>query len=278
MNSLAEKYSFLNSLGFDTPPSTVVRGAVNISEHLGQCQEIRDSLDYDIDGVIFSINDLGELSKAGITQDCPNGQIAYKFPAEGNWAVIRDIEWSFEGTESATPVGIYDPILLKGAECTRVSLKSYSWMKERNIGIGSMVRVVRSGDVIPTIPFKVDGRELQFSEYCKFTPEAPEMHLPTECPHCASAIVEDGAMLACSNNSCIAKEAARINKFLKALKVKGLDVGSLREYAKAGVTLADFFIDKQYARISSLVDEGRAKGLPISLVVWSKVKAQLQGA
>lgn len=277
MNSLAEKYSFLNSLGFDTPPSTVVRGAVNISEHLEKCQEIRDSLDYDIDGIIFSINDLSALKAAGITQDCPNGQIAYKFPAEGEWVVIRDIEWSFEGTESATPVGIHDPILLKGAECTRVSLKSYAWMKERNIGIGSMVRVVRSGDVIPTIPFKKDGKELPFAEYCRFTPEAPEMLLPTTCPHCSSQVVVDGAMLACSNASCCAKEAARINKFLKALKVKGLDVGSLRDYAKAGVTLADFFIDKEYSRISSLVNEGRAAGLSISLVVWSKVKAQLQG-
>lgn len=277
MNTLLDKFDILSQMGFKTPPAVVVRGELAISEHIDILTSTRDSLDYDIDGIIWSINSIPALQAAGISQGCPNGQIAYKFPAEGEWAVIRDIEWSFEGTESATPVGIYDPILLKGAECTRVSLKSYAWMKAKNIGIGSMVRVVRSGDVIPTIPYKRDNRELPFAEFCKFTPDAPEMHLPSTCPHCSSPVVVDGAMLACSNASCFAKEAARINKFLKALKVKGLDVGSLREYAKAGVTLADFFIDKSYARITSLVNEGRAKSLPISLVVWSKVKAQLQG-
>ena len=125
-----------------------------------------------------------------------------------------------------------------------------------------MVRVVKAGDIIPYVEDTKEG-------WNPYNPESVDQNLPTNCPHCNSAVVVDGAVIKCESDSCYGKEAARINKFLKATKVKGLAVSSLREYTKLGVTLADFFMNP------SVIEAKISKDPKISKAIWAKIKDQL---
>jgi NAD-dependent DNA ligase len=128
-----------------------------------------------------------------------------------------------------------------------------------NVGVGSRVLITRSGDVIPTVSSIVENH-----------PE-DNPHLPTKCPICGSAVAENGAFIDCQNAECSGKEANRMRKFLVALGVKGLGQDSLVEYANAGVTLLDFFLEDNFAEVERKIT---AAGT-ISLNIWCKIKVQL---
>lgn len=269
MNTLSEKFSLLQTLGFKTPES-VRTDRAGIRSFFNVTANKRDSLPYEIDGIVVSVDSVDIVQDMGInSEDCPRAQIALKFPARASFVIIKDIEWSFDGGSFATPVGIYDPTEISGAVCTRVSLKSPEWMEQNKIGVGSVVRVTRSGDVIPTI-------DTDHKDWLVSTPEKWEPKTPDTCPYCGSHTQRNGARLECANHTCYAKEANRIDYFLKALKVKGLAVASLREYTKSGVTLSDFFLPDELKTVEYKVGAALHKGTAdISVTVWKKVKAQI---
>lgn len=261
--TLEKKFDRLNKLGFSTPRSWTLSAfdASTMSNLIRESEEVRESLDFDIDGIVFSVNSLTTLESMGAQDNCKRGQIAFKFQAKGAYVTITDIEWSFDGTESVMPVAIFDPIEIGGSTITRSSLKSFRWLMESGVGIGSTLKLVRSGDVIPTF---IDGD-------IKYNPQFQQLNVPTFCPHCQSKVKAVGAQLACVNDSCPSKEAARINKFFKATDVKGLAVASLRAYTKCGVTLEDFFNDDL-----SVVTQKIQKDPDISMAIWDKVRKQIE--
>lgn len=294
MNSTTqlEKFDHLTALGFDTPFYRTVNRA-QIAGLFSDATDTREALDYDIDGLVFSVNSLEKLTRLGFTSDktCPRGQIALKFPAQGSVVTIRQIIWSADGGAHLSPVAIFDPVEIAGAVIRRASLKSYRWMTSRQarfdqyrseartrgcsiadadaeaaalagtaetVGVGSVVKIVRSGDVIP----KIDGVVSNL---------VGDPQVPDTCPCCGSHTEPNGSYLDCSNSECAGKEANRMRRFLEKLRVKGLGQDSLVEYAEAGVTLLDFFADDRFATVEAKI---RAHG-GISIPIWNKVKAQL---
>lgn len=286
------KFAALTALGFDTPRHWTI-ATQDIASFFERITAERDALDYDIDGLVFSVESLDKLARLGFTNDkqCPRGQIALKFPAQGSIVTIREVIWSADGGAHLSPVAIFDPIEIAGAVIRRASLKSYRWMTSRaarleqyraearakglpsiaaeqeaialagtaeTVGVGSVVKIVRSGDVIPKIEGVVSNL-------------VGDPRLPTACPCCGSPVEPNGAYLDCSNDECPGKEANRMRRFLEKLRVKGLGQDSLVEYAEAGVTLLDFFADDGFATVEAKI---RAKG-DISMNVWAKIKAQL---
>lgn len=295
MQTQLDKFAALTALGFDTPAHAVVPRE-QIGQYFKNATETRADLDYDIDGLVLSVNSLPKLTALGFTADrtCPKGQIALKFPAQGSIATIREILWSAEGGSHLSPVAIFDPIELAGAVIQRASLKSYRWMTSRaarvdqyrteararglspldaeteaqqlagsqeTVGIGSVVKIVRSGDVIPKIEAVVNNL-------------AGDPHLPDACPCCGSAVAQNGAYLDCTNDDCEGKSANQMRRFLVKLGVKGLGHSTLVSYAEAGVTLIDFFQADGFAGVEAKL---LAKG-DISLPIWQKVKSQLLAA
>lgn len=259
-----KKLQALQGLGFSTPASYVTNAA-GVESVYADVNANRESLDFDIDGLVIRVNEEEAFKSLGSSSDNKYrlGSIALKFPSEGELVEIKKVHWSFEGILYISPVGIYDPVYLVGANLTNAQLKSIQWMRDNNVGIGSIVRIKRSGDVIPTI----SGVELAAG----FDPVRDGV--PTVCPHCGSAIEEVGARIRCVNYSCCAKEAARINAFLKATKITSLAWDSLMHYTRAGITLNDFI--KYKAGLSDLdfrlmVTEG------VSMTVWAKVAQQIK--
>lgn len=287
----SEKFQLLESLGFQTPPHREI-SCNEIGEFFDQQIRDRDSLNYDIDGLVFSVNSLGRLAQLGyVDRNCPRGQIALKFPAKGSVVTIREVIWSADGGAHLSPIAIFDPIELAGATIRRASLKSYRWLTSRQaridhfraearalgqtpeqaniyaveraasqetVGVGSVVSIVRSGDIIPTVTGVISNI-------------VGEANVPQQCPCCQSPTAQNGAFLDCVNPECPGKEANRMRRFLTRLHIKGLGQDTLVLYAEAGVTLLDFFADDGFAIVE---DKIRKKG-SISLNVWSKVKAQL---
>lgn len=288
-----EKFTHLGALGFETPSFDTVETS-EIKAFFQAATEQRESLDYDIDGLVFSVNQLDKLARLGFTtdKDCPRGQIALKFPAQGSVVTIREVLWSADGGAHLSPVAIFDPVEIAGAVIRRASLKSYRWMTSRQarfdqyraearargasafeadteantlagfmetVGVGSVVKIVRSGDVVPCVMGVVSNL-------------VGDPKLPEACPCCGSNVEPNGAYLDCVNPDCEGKVANQMRRFLVKLRVKGLGQDTLVEYAEAGVTLLDFFADDGFATVEQKI---RAKG-GISLPIWAKIKAQLE--
>lgn len=262
MNSKTEQFEKLKTLGFDTPINKKCNTNQEIEEVFNFFLSERTNLDYDIDGLVISIDDLDELNSLGYVsgdKQCPKGQIALKFPSIGSIVTIKEIEWSSEGAYHLAPVAIFDPVECGGAVIKRAHLKSLQWMRENNCGVGTIVELIRSGDVIPKITKVISNLVY-------------EITIPNVCPVCNSLLIEDGAFLLCSNEMCIAKEAARINKFLSILKIKGLGFKTLLQYVQSGVRLIDFFNDDSEF---SIIENKIKTNSENSLVIWEKIKQSL---
>lgn len=192
----------------------------------------------------------------------PKGQIALKFPADGSIVRIKKIEWSSEGGQSIVPVAIFDPVLISDAMVRRASLKSARWLQDSGVGVGSLVKVVRSGDVIPKIETVISTLE-------------SKVEFPSICDHCGSSVgytEPGGAHLSCSNEYCFSKEASRINVFLQTVSVKGLAYTSLLPYTRNGITILDFV-----AKNSDHLIEISAR-ISASVKIMQKVVDQLREA
>lgn len=269
LTTLSGKFEALKSLGFNIPFNKTVSSREEAHELFRRISDSRESLDHEIDGVVFSVDNISDMRNMGISSGDklkPNGQIACKFAPKGAYVTIKEIIWSQDGGQYATPVGIFESTYLSGANCTNVSLKSLEWMEENLVGVGSVVFCVRSGDIIPHV------LEDQPNWLLK---QSTDFRTPIKCQYCEGSMIRIGARISCDNEDCIAKQAHKIAHFLSSFGVKGLDVKSLRAYTKAGIRLGDFFEDSAQSIITAKITNGISLGLKISKVVWDKIQRQL---
>ena len=254
---LSEKFQRLESLGFKTP-----KWAMATKEELKSlCKDFeatRNEYDTDADGVVLSVDSEEELEDLGRSSDRikPEGQIAYKWVPDTVSVVIKDVEFSQLGGNSITMIAIFDPIELDGAQISRASLKSYRWVQENCVGIGSLVELKRSGSCIPCI--------LKVISNAGATP----INYPKVCPICGAPVSFEEANMQCTNFNCQAKEASRIVTFLAAARIKGIGPAVALDYVKAGIKLIDF-VAKDWNKIRSLVSQNA-----LSIKIWDKVQMQ----
>jgi len=258
MQTLTQKFRKLRDLGFDTPDFQQIDHR-DIEGCFDAKSDRRPHLDYDIDGLVFSIDNVDDMIDFGmLDKKKPKGQIALKFPAETNVVKIIKIHTSYEGGRYIGLIAEFNPVEVMGAVIKRASLKSLRWITENQVGVGTVVEIVRSGDVIPKIEKVISNLE------------ADQSSIPTHCEICGEELDTTQALLACPNDACPAKEAARIRDFLKALKVKGMAWKTWLAYTKEGITLYDI-IAKRFDVI-----ERAAKSADQSLNIWAKVRKQLE--
>ncbi|WBU61907.1 NAD-dependent DNA ligase LigA [Paracoccus albus] len=219
----------LKAYGFQTNPLTKL--CHNAAEMIAQWQAIeekRSSLGYDIDGVVYKVNDLSLQSRLGFRSTTPRWAIAHKFPAETAWTRLRDIEIQVGRTGALSPVARLDPVTVGGVTVSNATLHNEDYIaginssgdriRDTDIRIGDWVKVYRAGDVIPKIS-DVDEEERSGDETVYRFPET--------CPECGSdAIREPGdAVRRCTGGMiCPAQAIEKMKHFVSrgAFDIEGL--------------------------------------------------------
>ncbi|MFC7140191.1 NAD-dependent DNA ligase LigA [Halosimplex aquaticum] len=177
--------------------------------------EERDDLDYEIDGVVISVNDTDACDELGTTSRAPRWAFAYKFPARSEHTTVRDVVVQVGRTGRLTPVALMDPVQVGGVTVSRASLHNPAEIERLGVGIGDEVRVRRAGDVIP--------------EVAEVTDAAGEGHFefPEECPVCGSPVERDGPMAFCTGGlGCRAQRERSVQHYASRT---GLDIEGLGE-------------------------------------------------
>lgn len=214
---------WLEAHGFRVNPQwQVVKGVNGIDEAMQQWLERRNSLDYEVDGLVAKVNDLLLQQELGYTSRAPRWAIAYKFPAEKATTSVQSVSWQVGRTGKLTPVANLAPRLIEGTMVARATLHNIGFIHELDLRVGDKVTVHKSGGIIPEITgVLTDEREGTLE------PVDP----PTACPACGEAPIVDGANHVCVNPDCPEQRLAKLEHYAsrRALDIEGLAEKTLRQ-------------------------------------------------
>jgi len=235
-----EMFGWLASLGL--PTNNEVKRCVGheacyaFYEALGKK---RDGLGYDIDGVVFKVDDLRQQRELGQRSRAPRWAIAQKFPAEEATTILEEIDWQVGRTGALTPVARLEPVFVGGVTVTNATLHNIDEIERKDVRAKDTVVVRRAGDVIPEVARVVLEARKRGARITK---------LPTMCPVCGSAVTrEDGDVVArCTGGlSCGAQQREGIKHFAsrRAMDIDGLGDKLVEQLADEGLikTYADLF-------------------------------------
>lgn len=218
---------------------TTLSGLNACFEYYQTLIEKRDTLNIDIDGAVFKVDDLTLQQSLGFITKAPRWAIAYKFPAEEATTIIENIDVQVGRTGSITPVARLKPVTVGGVTVTNATLHNEDEIKRKDVRIGDTVFVRRAGDVIPEIVKVVVQKRPENSQ---------EFVMPSQCPVCGSELYkpEDEAVLRCpAGLSCDAQKKHSIKHFAsrKAMDIDGLGDKLVDQLIDAGLidTAADLY-------------------------------------
>ena len=217
--SHTETLSRLAELGFKTLENVgVVDSYESAADHIRYIGEKRDSLAYDIDGVVIKIDKLSDRRRIGEGTSTPKWAVAYKFPPEEKETVLEDITVAVGRTGVLTPTAQLAPVRLAGTTVSRATLHNLDFIKQRDIMIGDVVVVRKAGDIIPEVIRAVSEKR---------TAACVPFMMPERCPSCGEPIVydEDGEAAArCVSSACPAQLSRSIEHFASknAMNIDGL--------------------------------------------------------
>jgi DNA ligase (NAD+) len=243
----------LKSLGFQTNPmTTLCAGPEEMLAHYRQIETQRATLGYDIDGVVYKVNDLALQARLGFRSSTPRWALAHKFPAELAWTELLGIDIQVGRTGALSPVARLQPVTVGGVVVQNATLHNEDYIAGRDsrgqtirggkdIRIGDWVQVYRAGDVIPKVAdVDLSRRKIDAQPYV----------FPAECPECASpAHREEGdSVRRCTGGLiCPAQAMERLKHFVSrgAFDIEGLGAKQVemffRDPALPVKTPADIF-------------------------------------
>jgi len=235
----SEMLRLLGGLGFPLEEHTrhfsSFDGVVDFCEYW---VENRDSLDYEVDGVVVKIDRHDYRDELGTIADAPRWAVAYKFPAREATTTLNDIIVNVGRTGAINPEAVLEPVEVGGVTVSQATLHNEDYIEERDIRIGDTVVVKRAGDVIPQVVRAVtDAR----------TGEEEPWSFPDECPACGTPLVRlpDEAEHFCPNSECPAQFKRLVEHFVQrdAMDVEGLGERLCYRLVDLGLieTLADLY-------------------------------------
>lgn len=213
-----ESLLYLERLGFNVNPVKILcKNMQEVRDAINKIGEMRNDLDFGIDGAVVKVNDLELREKVGATYKTPRWAVAYKYPPEKKETLLKDIVCQVGRTGAITPMAILDPVYVAGSKISKTTLHNEDYIKQNDIRIGDRVIIQKAGDVIPEVvgvnKDKRDGTEKIFE-------------MPRICPVCgAEAVREEGeAVVRCIGIECPAKLYRSIIHFASkdAMDIDGL--------------------------------------------------------
>ncbi|MFH1013759.1 MAG: NAD-dependent DNA ligase LigA [Thermoplasmatota archaeon] len=197
----------LQKAGFKTNPLS--KHVLDIEEAIEYCKDLeskRDSLDYDIDGVVLKVNSIEQQHMLGSTTKNPRWAISYKFAAQQATTTIVQIDVQVGRTGVLTPVAILDPVDVGGVTVSRATLHNFDEIKRKDIRIGDSVLIERSGDVIPQVVKSIAEKR---------TGKEQQRMIPEVCPVCNTKVMHNESEVAvrCPNKMCPARLKWRLKYY-----------------------------------------------------------------
>ncbi len=215
-------YEILQQLkAFGLPVCNEIKRVQGVTACLAYYDEIsgrRDELPYDIDGIVYKVNDITLQSRLGFVARAPRWAIAHKFPAQEEISRIIEVDFQVGRTGAITPVARLEPVFVGGVTVSNATLHNMDEIRRKDIRVGDQVIVRRAGDVIPEVARVVPGSRKK---------TLAEIQMLTSCPVCQSAIeqIEGEAIARCTGGLfCQAQRAQAIKHFAsrKAMDIDGL--------------------------------------------------------
>ena len=216
-----------------SPQTKQIHGVQGCLDYYHDIHEIRDNLPYEIDGVVFKVNDFAQQKALGFVSRAPRWAIAYKFPPEEEITKVTDIEVQVGRTGALTPVARLEPVTVGGVTVTNATLHNEDEIRRKEIWIGDTVIVRRAGDVIPEVVRVIKEQR---------TPACRKFHMPEYCPACGSDVerMEGEAVARCSGG--LYCPAQCIQAILHFSSRRAMNIGGL------GEKLVQQLVEKGYIR------------------------------
>jgi DNA ligase (NAD+) len=229
--SQAETLHRLKSLGFKVNPHwRACRDLGEVIAFWEEWKDKRDSLEYDCDGVVVKVDDLGQRLSLGETSKSPRWAISFKFPARQAETIVEAIEVQVGRTGALTPVAVLEPVRIGGTTVSRSTLHNEEELKRKDVRVGDTVLVERSGDVIPrVVEVRPDRRP----------PRTRPFRFPRQCPSCGSEVFKaEGEVISrCLNPSCPARLRESVLHFAsrRAMDIEGLGEALVDQLLQSGL-------------------------------------------
>lgn len=234
-----ETHALLRALGLKTNPHNRRVGTLaDVVRFRNAWLEKRESLPYEIDGIVVQVNDIGDFRRLGAVGKAPRGAVAFKFPLREATTVVRDITVQVGRTGALTPVAVLEPVEVGGVTVTHATLHNADEVARLDVRVGDTVIVGRAGDVIPQMRSVVKGLR---------PAGAKPFRTPLRCPSCKMAAARDrgGVILRCPNVQCPGRHREHLYHFAAkpALDIAGLGAETIDKLVDAGFVrdAADFF-------------------------------------
>jgi DNA ligase (NAD+) len=245
------------------PQSRVVEGADGCLDYYREMGVQRPKLPYQIDGVVYKVDDLELQKQLGFISRAPRWAVAHKFPAEEALTTVRGIEFQVGRTGALTPVARLEPAFVGGVTVSNATLHNIDELTRKDVRVGDTVVIRRAGDVIPEVARVLLERRVA---------GAVPVTLPSHCPVCGSPVVReaDQAVARCTGGrTCAAQRKEEIRHFAsrRALDIQGL-----------GDKLVEQLVDRDWVRTPADLLALRAEQLAELERMGEKSAQKLQSA
>jgi DNA ligase (NAD+) len=189
---------------------------------LDEWTEKRHGLDYEIDGIVIKVNDLGEQAELGFVSRSPRWALAFKFPPEQAETVVEDIKIYIGRTGAATPVAWLQPTQIAGVTVSRATLHNEDEVARKDVRPHDHVIIQRAGDVIPEVVRVLKEKRSKSSR---------PWHMPKKCPECGTDLVREPGEAAtrCINPTCPAQVLEHLRHFVGSLDIEGFGYATLQQ-------------------------------------------------
>ena len=230
----SELLSWLQKAGIEPAPWTIFNSdtpQVEMIEHTKEWSNKRSNFPYEIDGIVFKLDDLQQRENLGMTAHHPRWALAWKFPPEEATSVLLSVDWQTGRTGNVTPVARIAPQSVGGVTVENTTLHNPGEVARLGVKIGDKILIVRRGDVIPKIEQSlgrakqedlIGRRHADGTSFLTQLPQEQDIETPKLCPSCDYQLVTEGAFLKCYNMLCDARTSRSILYWCRALEMDGI--------------------------------------------------------
>ena len=260
----SELLSWLQKAGIEPAPWQIFESDHPQNEMVEYTKEWslkRSSYEFEIDGIVFKLDDLAQRENLGMTAHHPRWALAWKFPSQEANSVLLGVDWQTGRTGAVTPVARIAPQMVGGVTVENVTLHNVGEVERLGIKIGDKVKITRRGDVIPKIienlgkASTIDLENRFHADGTSFVGDLAfhEVMIPKHCPACDRDLTMEGAFLRCLALECDARTARALTYWCRTLEMDGIGEKLIEALLENGliITIADLY-KLNHSQISEL--------------------------